>query len=62
MACGSTMTDPRNPRSLGILFAIFPIGGAIIGGFMRQPVIGLLAGIGAALLLTTLFWLADRRR
>lgn len=62
MAMHVTMTRPRNPRSLGVLFAILPIGGAIIGGFMRQPVIGLLTGLGVAMLLTILFWLADRRR
>lgn len=56
------MTGPKNPRSLGILFAILPLGGAIGAGFMGQPVIGLLAGFGAAVLLATAFWLADRRR
>lgn len=56
------MPEPRSPRSLGILFAILPLGGAIGGGLMGQPVIGLLAGVGLAMVLTTLFWLADRRR
>ena len=62
MACGAAMPAPRSPRSLGILFPILPLGGAIGGGLMGQPVIGLLAGVGLALVLTTLFWLADRRR
>ena len=56
------MAGPKNPRSLGILFAILPLGGAIAAGFMGQPVIGLLAGFGAAALLATLFWLTDRKR
>lgn len=55
------MASPRNPRSLGILFAILPLGGAIGAGLLGQPVIGLLAGLGLAALLTTLFWLVDRR-
>ena len=59
---GARMASPKNPRSLGILFAILPLGGAIGAGFMGQPVIGLLAGFALALVLTTLFWLADRRR
>lgn len=56
------MTGPQSPRSLGILFAILPISGAIGAGFMGQPVIGLVAGFGLALVIATLFWLADRRR
>lgn len=56
------MDGPRHPRSLGILFAILPLGGAIGAGFVGQPVIGLLAGFGLALVIATLFWLADRRR
>jgi hypothetical protein len=62
MACAPPMPGPKNPRSLGILFAILPIGGAIGAGFMGQPVIGLVAGFGAALVLATIFWLADRKR
>jgi hypothetical protein len=56
------MASSRTPRSLGILFAILPLAGAIGAGLMGQPVIGLLAGLGLAAVLVTLFWLADRRR
>lgn len=56
------MAEPRNPRSLGILFTILPLGGAIGFGFWGEPVIGLLAGLGTATLLTLAFWLYDRRR
>jgi hypothetical protein len=56
------MTAPRNPRSIGILFAILPLTGAIGVGFAGEPVIGLLAGFALATVLTTLFWLRDRRR
>lgn len=58
----AAMAQPRNPRSLGILFTILPLGGAIGLGLWGEPVIGLLAGLGTATLLTVLFWLYDRRR
>lgn len=56
------MATPRAPRSLGILFTILPLAGVIGAGLLGQPVIGLLAGLGLALILTTGFWLIDRRR
>lgn len=56
------MPRQTSPRSTGILFAILPIAGAVGAGFLGQPVIGLLAGLAAAAVLTTLFWLIDRRR
>lgn len=55
------MATPSSPRSIGILFAILPLAGAIGLGFWGEPVIGLLAGLALAALLTTLFWLIDRR-
>jgi hypothetical protein len=56
------MARTPSPRSLGILFAILPLAGAIGLGLLGQPVIGLLAGLALATLLVTLFWLFDRRR
>ena len=58
----ASMPRQSSPRSAGILFALLPIAGAIGAGFLGQPVIGLLGGFALALLLTTLFWLVDRRR
>lgn len=56
------MARPRAPRSVGILFALLPLAGAFgTGAVWREPVIGLVAGLGLAALLTTLFWLLDRR-
>jgi hypothetical protein len=52
----------RSPRSAGILFTLLPLAGAVALGLWGEPVIGLLAGLGLAALLTTLFWLLDRRR
>lgn len=62
MACAPPMARTPSPRSLGILFAILPLAGAIGLGLLGQPVIGLLAGLALATLLATLFWLFDRRR
>ncbi len=56
------MAENRSPRSAGILFAILPLAGAIGAGFLGQPVIGLVVGLALAAVLTTLFWLVDRRR
>jgi len=56
------MPEPRTPRSTGILFAILPLAGAIGIGLLGEPVIGLLGGLALATVLTTAFWLADRRR
>jgi len=57
----AAMPQPRNPRSLGILFTILPLAGAIGVGLLGEPVIGLVGGLALAAVLTTLFWLFDRR-
>jgi hypothetical protein len=57
-----TMATPRNPRSLGILFTILPLAGAIGLGLLGEPVIGLVGGLALAMILVTSFWLIDRRR
>ncbi|HEV2567184.1 hypothetical protein [Sphingomonas sp.] len=56
------MAAPRNPRSLGILFAILPLAGAIGVGLLGEPVIGLVGGLALAAIIVTAFWLVDRRR
>jgi hypothetical protein len=61
MAWAAAMPDKKSPRSAGCLFAILPIAGAFAFGYRGEPVIGLLAGTGLALLLVVIFWLFDRR-
>jgi uncharacterized membrane protein len=56
------MVAEKSPRSAGCLFAVLPLAGAVLAGLAGEPVIGLLAGLGLATLLVTLFWLAERRR
>ena len=55
------MSARREPRALGCLIALFTLGGAIGGGLLNQPVVGLLVGLGVSVLLALLFWLKDRR-
>ncbi len=62
MADSMTRPTPRSPRSAGILLAIFPIVGAIVGGKMGQPSLGLVTGTGVAAVAAIAFWLVDRRR
>lgn len=58
---GAAMASRRTPRSAGILFAVLPLAGAFALGTRGEPVVGLLAGLGLAALLVSLFWLFDRR-
>ena len=51
----------KQPRALGALIALLTLGGAIGGGLLGQPVIGMLAGLAAGALIALLFWLQDRR-
>jgi hypothetical protein len=50
------------PRSAGILLAIGPIVGVVIGSMRGQPTIGFLIGLGAAIGLAGLLWVVDARR
>jgi UDP-N-acetylmuramyl pentapeptide phosphotransferase/UDP-N-acetylglucosamine-1-phosphate transferase len=50
------------PRSAGILLAIGPILGTVVGSMRGQPTIGFLIGLGAAIGLAGLLWLIDTRR
>ena len=54
--------NARFPRAGGCLLALSILAGGIAGVAWRQPSIGLLAGLGAGLLLLVLVWLLDRRR
>ena len=44
------------------MLAIAIIAGTVAGVIVGQPSVGFLAGLGAGLLLTILFWLNERRR
>jgi hypothetical protein len=57
------MSQPtRYSQAAGSVLAISIIAGAVAGVIVGQPSIGFLVGLGAGLLLLTLFWLNERRR
>jgi len=56
--------DPRetNPTGPGCVMIAAILVGAVVGLRNHQSTIGLLSGMGAALLIAILFWAWDRRR
>ena len=58
----ATPPTNRSPRSGGILLALGVTIGVIGGGLLGQPSLGFLVGLGVAILLVVILWLADRRR
>ena len=58
------MSEPTSSfsRGGGIFIAFLTLAGAIGGGYLGQPSIGLLAGLACGGALATLLWLFDRKR
>lgn len=54
-------SNRKTARGGGLLLALAILIGAAIGLYMRQPTIGLFAGLGTGLVLLVLTWLLDRR-
>jgi hypothetical protein len=52
--------DRKNPTGAGAIIAFLIIGGAIVGGLMGQPSIGLLTGVGLGVLIAVLLWWRER--
>lgn len=44
----------------GIFLAVLPLAGAWFGGRQGEPVIGLLAGLGAGIIAALIVWGVDR--
>lgn len=55
------MAHPSGPRAGGFLIAVSIMAGTLIGGFLSQPTIGLLAGFGLGVIVALLVWWRDRR-
>ena len=58
-----TPTPPaprRNPRGAGGPFILILLVAIVIGFLLHQPTIGFLVGVGVALAVTLVLWLADR--
>ncbi|MDX3910367.1 MAG: hypothetical protein QHC67_11165 [Sphingobium sp.] len=56
------MTTPKktNPTGAGAIIALLALVGAIGGGALGQPSIGLLGGIGVGVIIAVLLWLRER--
>ncbi|MEO7178082.1 MAG: hypothetical protein ABIW83_04505 [Allosphingosinicella sp.] len=52
----------RSAQAAGFILAISILAGAVAGVIVGQPSIGFLAGLGAGVTITLLFWLNDRSR
>ncbi len=50
----------KTPLAGGFIIALGAIGGAVYGGFHHQATIGLLAGVGIAVVISVLLWLFSR--
>ena len=57
-----TTSPNRNPTGSGAIIAFLAIGGTIGGGFLGQPTIGLLAGVGSGVAIAILLWWRERER
>jgi hypothetical protein len=52
----------RPAQAAGFILAISILAGALAGAIAGQPSIGFLAGLGAGIAISLLYWLSDRRR
>jgi uncharacterized membrane protein (UPF0136 family) len=50
----------RKPTGAGAIIAFLVMAGTIIGGFLRQPSIGLLAGFALGVAIAIGLWLRER--
>ena len=50
----------KNTSAGGVFVAIGPLLGAVLGGLMGQPSIGLLTGLAIGSLIAIAIWLKDR--
>ncbi len=55
------MNKAKNPTGAGVIIALLIMAGAIGGGLLGQPSIGLLVGTGAGILIALLLWLRERK-
>ncbi|WP_189338362.1 hypothetical protein [Sphingobium sp. SCG-1] len=56
-----TTPEEKNPTGAGAIIALLAFVGVIGGGFMGQPTIGLLSGLGLGIVIALLLWLRERR-
>jgi hypothetical protein len=57
------MSQRKRPaQAAGFILAISILVGAVAGSIAGQPSIGFLAGLGAGIAISLIYWLSDRRR
>ena len=56
------MQKRRTPTAGGIFLVLGPVVGALYGIGRGEPILWMLCGFGAGILLAIIVWLADRRR
>lgn len=54
--------SPKPSSGGGVFIALLTIAGAIIGGLMGQPSIGMLSGIALGVAIAVALWLTERKR
>lgn len=59
---GASMANISNkqPTGSGAIIAFLTLGGAIGGGLLGQPTIGLLAGLGLGVIIAVVLWMRER--
>lgn len=57
-----TTNGRKPPTGAGAIIAFLVLAGAIGGGFLGQPSIGLLAGLGLGIAIAIILWLRERGR
>lgn len=62
MVDASSDKVPPPARAGGVFMAIGTLAGTVIGGFLGQPSIGFLAGLGGGAALHGAIWYMDRRK
>jgi len=54
--------SPKRSSGGGVFIALLTVAGAIIGGLMGQPSIGMLSGIALGVAIAVTLWLVERKR
>jgi hypothetical protein len=57
-----TTQRPKPPTGAGAIIAFLVMAGTIGGGFLGQPSIGLLSGLGLGVLIAVILWWRERGR
>ncbi|MCH4151771.1 MAG: hypothetical protein LKF30_07480 [Sphingobium sp.] len=52
----------KSPSAGGVFMAVLTLVGAVLGGLMGQPSIGLLVGLGLGTAIAVLIWWKERAR